>query len=236
MRGHVTGSAPTPLSAASGALRRCAIVALLVGAAAAAFVLPHPARARPQPGKPLPVIGFLGAANPVIWSNWVAAFVQRMRELHWVDGRDMTIEYRWAEGREDRYAEFAAELVKRKVDVIVTAGTPAVVALKKETSTIPIVLAAAGDPVRTGLVASLARPGGDVTGLSNQQTDLGGIKLELLRELMPLLKRVAVMGNLENPIVKMEMNFGAGRRPSSASRPSCSRSTRPTRSCPASRR
>ena len=100
-----------------------------------------------------------------MWSHWVAAFVQRLREHGWIDGRNIAIEYRWAEGRTERFAEIAAELVRRKVDVIVTSGG-AVVAVKQATSVIPIVFPMAPDPVSSGLVASLAQPGGNVTGLS----------------------------------------------------------------------
>ena len=157
-----------------------------------------------QQGKS-PTIGFLGATTPTIWSAFVGAFVQRLRELGWIDGRNVAIEYRWAEGQEDRYAVFAAELVQRRVDVIVTAGTSATMSVKKATPTIPVVFASAGDPVRTGLVASLARPGGNVTGLSNLQTDLGGIRLELLREVIPTLKRVALLGNVDSPLITLEM-------------------------------
>ena len=143
--------------------------------------------------------------TPAVWSSFVAAFLQRLRELGWIDGRNIAIEYRWAEGREDRYAEFAAEFVRLKVSLIVTSGTAPVIAVKQATSTIPIVFAAAGDPVGTGLVASLPRPGGNVTGLSNQQTDLAGSRLELLREVVPGLRRVAVMGNVTTPNVKLEI-------------------------------
>ena len=203
MRGPQTRLAATSLAVSSSALRRRDVVTLLGAAAAAVLALPRAAGAQ-QPAK-VPTVGFLGAATPTIWSAWVSAFLQRMRELGWIDGHNMMVEYRWAEGREDRYADFAAEFVRRKVDVIVTAGTPAVLAVMKETSTIPIVFAAAGDPVRTGLVTSLARPGGNVTGLSNQQTDLGGVKLDLMREVVPRLRRVAIMGNVDSPIVKLEM-------------------------------
>src|SRR5205809_360722 len=144
-------------------MRRREFLTLLGGAAA----WPLAARAQ-QPGK-LPTIGFLGASAPAAWSHWTAAFVQRLRELGWIEGRTITIEYRWAEGRSERFAEIAAELVRRKVDIIVTSATEAIVAAKQATSVIPIVFAAAGDPVGTGLVASLARPGGNVTGLSIQQ-------------------------------------------------------------------
>ena len=172
-----------------------------VGGAAVAW--PLAARAQ-QPGKS-PTIGFLGATTPTIWGPFVGAFLQRLRELGWIDGRDIAIEYRWAEGRDDRYAAFAAEIVQRRVDVIVTAGTAATMSVKKATSTIPIVFASAGDPVGTGLVASLARPGGNVTGLSNMQTDLGGLRLELLREVVPALNRVAVLGNADSPLIRLEM-------------------------------
>jgi putative ABC transport system substrate-binding protein len=184
-------------------LRRRDLFALASSATAAKLLAPSAAHAQ-NSGK-LPTIGFLGAATPTIWSAFVAAFLQRMRELGWIDGSNVKIEYRWAEGRQDRYAAFAAEFAQQKVDVIVTAGTPAVIATMKATSTIPIVFAAAGDPVETKLVSSLARPGGNVTGLSNQQTDLGGRKLELLGEVVPGFKRVAIMGNVNSPIITLEM-------------------------------
>src|SRR4029078_4993895 len=158
-----------------------------------------------QRGK-LPTIGFLGATTPVTWSVYVAALTQRLRELGWVDGSNMTIEYRWAEGKQERFGEYAAEFVRRKVDVIVTSGTGPAIALKKATSDIPIVFATAGDPVGTGLVASLARPGGNMTGLSNQQTDLAGNRFELLREVVPGFKRIGVLGNDQIPNVKLEMH------------------------------
>jgi putative ABC transport system substrate-binding protein len=194
--------APTLLSAPASGLSRRESIALLCGAALAPLVFPLPAFAQ-RPGK-VPIIGFLGATTPSVWSAFVAAFLQRLRELGWVDGRNIAIEYRWAEGREERYAEFAAEFVRLNVSVIVTSGTAPVIAVKKATSAIPIVFAAAGDPVGTGLVASLPRPGGNVTGLSNQQTDLAGNRLELLREVVPGLRRVAVMGNINTPNVKLE--------------------------------
>lgn len=179
-------------------------IASLCGAAVAPIVWPLSARAQ-QRGK-LPTIGFLGATTPSVWSAFVDAFLQRLRELGWIDGRNIAIAYRWAEGREDRYAEIAAEFVRLKVDVIVTAGTAAVIAAKQATSVIPIVFAAAGDPVGTGLVASLARPGGNVTGLSVEQTDLGGYRLQLLHEVIPGLRRVAIMGNVDSPNVVLEIN------------------------------
>jgi putative tryptophan/tyrosine transport system substrate-binding protein len=181
-------------------MRRREFIAALGGAAA----WPMVARAQ-QPTK-LPTIGFLGPDSPSAQSEWTAAFVQRLREIGWIEGRTVAIEYRWGEGRTDHLAEIAAEFVQRKVDVIVTAGTAAVLAAKEATSVIPIVFAAAGDPVGTGLVASLARPGGNVTGLSNQSADLPGKRLDLLRELIPKLRRLAIMANTGNPIGVREMS------------------------------
>jgi putative ABC transport system substrate-binding protein len=138
-------------------------------------------------------------------SQWVAAFVGRLRDLGWIDGRTVTIEYRWAEGRSSRAAEIAAEFVQLKVDVIVTYGTSPVLAAKQATSVIPIVFAAANDPVGAGLVASLARPDGNVTGLSVQQIDAAGKRLELLREVVPGLRRLAILANVGNPGAALEM-------------------------------
>src|SRR5262245_58140559 len=135
----------------------------------------------------------------------VAALVQRMRDLGWIDGRNVAIEYRWAEGRSERFTEIAAEFVRLKVDVIVTQGTPPTLATKKATATIPIVSVVMGDPVGNDLVASLARPGGNVTGFSIQTRDFAGKRLELLREIVPGLRRVAFMGNIDNPIVPQEL-------------------------------
>jgi ABC-type uncharacterized transport system substrate-binding protein len=140
----------------------------------------------------LPVIGFVGAASASAWRPYVVAFAERLGELGWSDGRTVTIEYRWDEGRPERDVEIAAELIRLKVDVIVTAGF-AVPTLKRATSLIPIVFAVALDPVGDGLVASLARPGGNVTGLSNQSVDLAGKRIELLRESVPALRRLAVL-------------------------------------------
>ena len=125
--------------------------------------------------------------------------------LGWIDGRTVAIEYRWAEGRSERYTEIAAEFVRLKVDVIVTAGA-SVVAAKQATSVIPIVFAVAADPLGTGLVASLARPGGNVTGLSNQQVDITGKRLELLREVLPDFRRLAIMANVGYPAAVLDMN------------------------------
>ena len=125
-----------------------------------------------KPAK-LPTIGFLGAGSRSSWSSWTTAFVDRLHELGWIDNKTVTIEYRWAEGRSDRYAEIATEFVQLKVDVIVTVGS-AVLAAKMATSTIPIIFAIAVDPIGTGMVSSLARPSGNVTGLSNQTTEMAG--------------------------------------------------------------
>ena len=135
-----------------------------------------PLGARAQPSK-LPTVGFLGSYSMATGSEWTAAFVQRMREHGWTEGRTVMIEYRWAEGRSERIAEIASELVRLEVDVIVTAGTESVVALKRATSAIPIVFASAGDPVGTGLVASLARPGGNVTGVANIGSPIGIVEM-----------------------------------------------------------
>jgi ABC-type uncharacterized transport system substrate-binding protein len=167
----------------------------LLGGAAAAW--PLAARAQ-QPGK-LPTIGYLGGGGSINQRAWVDAFVQRMRELGWIEGRTVVIEYRWAEGRSERAAEIAAEFVRLKADVIVTDGTPSIVAAKQATSVIPIVFAAAGDPVGSGLVASLARPGGNVTGLSVQAADLAGKRLEILREVIPGLRRLAILARTGSP-------------------------------------
>jgi putative ABC transport system substrate-binding protein len=146
----------------------------------------------------------LGASTLSASSPWVAAFVGRLRELGWTEGRTIVIEYRWAEGRTERYAEIATEFVRLKVDVIVTSGS-AVTTVKQATAVIPIVFAVAADPLGSGLVASLARPGGNVTGLSMQSTELVTKRCELLREIVPALRRMAVMGNVDYPATVLEM-------------------------------
>ena len=173
----------------------------LLGGAAAAW--PLVARAQ-QPGM-LPTIGYLGSATPATQGQWIADFVHRLRDLGWIEGRTIAIEYRWAEGRSARAEEITAEFIRLKVDVIVTSGTPQVLAAKQATAVIPIVFAAAGDPVDNGLVASLARPGGNVTGLSLQQTDVAGKRLELLREVVLGLRRLVIIGNVGNPFTVLEM-------------------------------
>ena len=150
-----------------------------------------------QPAK-LPTIGFLGASTPSNWSSWTIAFVQRLRELGWIEDRTVTIEYGWAEARNERYAEIAAEFVRLKVDVIVTSGT-AIHAVKHATEVIPTVFTVAADPVGSGVVASLARPGGNITGIVLQQADTVGKRLELIREVIPNLRRLAIMVNVSFP-------------------------------------
>jgi len=172
----------------------------LVGGAAAAWPLGASAQ---QPVK-LPTIGFLGPSTPLVSSHWAAAFVQRLHELGWVEGQNVAVEYRWAEGRSERYAEIAAEFIRLNVDVIVTVGGPALSA-KQMTSVIPIVFAVAADPLGSGLVANLARPGGNATGLSVQFTDTIGKRLELLREVVPTLRMLAIMANVSYPAALLEM-------------------------------
>jgi ABC-type uncharacterized transport system substrate-binding protein len=165
----------------------------IVGGVAAAW--PFVASAQ-QPTKS-PIVGFLGASTPSAWGPWLAAFVHRLRELGWIDGRTVAIEVRWADGRSERFAEIAVEFVRLKVDVIVTSGA-ATAAVKQATSAIPIVFMLANDPVVTGIVGSLSRPGGNVTGLSNQSRDLAGKRLELLREVIPDLRSAAILVNAAN--------------------------------------
>ena len=180
-------------------MQRREFIAALVGAAV------WPLAAHAQQAAKLPTIGFLGPLTPSSQREWTDAFVQSMRAHGWIEGRTVAIEYRWGEGRSERLAEIVAEFVRLKVNVIVTAGTEAVIAAKQTTSVIPIVFGQAGDPVGTGLVASLGRPGANVTGLSNQSADLAGKRIGLLREVLPSLHRVAIMANVGSPIGGLEM-------------------------------
>jgi putative ABC transport system substrate-binding protein len=169
---------------------------------AAGSAMAWPAAARAQQAGRLPTIGFLGA-DPTGFAPWTAAFSARLRELGWIDGRTVAIEYRWSEGRTERYAEIAAEFVRQKVDVIVTVGS-AVPSVRQATTVIPIVFAVAIDPERSGLVSSLANPGGNVTGLSLQAANLAGKRLEILRELIPQLRRLAILFNGGNDQTTLE--------------------------------
>ena len=180
-------------------MRRREFITLLGG------TLAWPLAAGAQRAANMPTIGYLGPATHAVESQRVAAFVQRLRELGWIENRTIAIEYRWAEGREERFTEIAAEFVRLKVDVIFTYATPPVIAAKRATSVIPIVFAVAGDPVNAGLVASLAHPGGNITGLSIQQTDLASKRLELLREVIPGLRRLAMLVNVGNPLAVLDL-------------------------------
>jgi len=184
-------------------MRRREFVGVIGGAAAGSLIWLRAARA--QQSAKLPTIAVLGANNPAVESQWVAALVQRLRDLGWIEGRTVSIDYRWAEGRPERAAEIAAEFVRINVDIIVTYSTTPALAAKHATSLIPIVLATSGDPVGTGLIPSLARPGGNITGLSIQQTDLASKRLELLRELIPSLRRLAILANVTSPNAVLDM-------------------------------
>ncbi len=183
-------------------MKRREFITLVARAATTTSIWPLVARAQ---SIELPTIGFLGAATPAAWGKFLGAFEQRLHELGWVEGRTVAIEVRWAQGRSEQYAEIAAEFVRLKVAVIVTSGIAAVAA-KQATSVIPIVFAVSNNPVEGGLVASLARPGGNVTGLSTEYADASSKKLELLREVVPSLRRVAIMANVDYPVSVLEMN------------------------------
>jgi putative ABC transport system substrate-binding protein len=174
-----------------------------IGVIGSAAAWPLAARAQ-QPGK-RPIVGFLGDSTPLAEGERAAAFARRLHDLGWIEGRTIAIEYRWADGRNDRLAEIAGEFAQLKVDIIVTGGTPAVMAAKQATSVIPIVFAAVGDPVGVGFVASLARTGGNITGVSALTADLAGKRLGLLREVISNLGRLAIMANVGNPLVALEL-------------------------------
>jgi putative tryptophan/tyrosine transport system substrate-binding protein len=179
-------------------MKRRDFITLLGGAAA------WPLAAGAQQTK-RPIVGFLADSTHLAESERAAAFARRLHDLGWIEGRTIAIEYRWADARSDRLAEIVAEFSRLKVDVIVTGGTPATMAAKQAASVIPIVVAAAGDPVGVGLVASLARPSGNVTGLSVLAVDLAGKRLDLLREAISNLGRLAIMGNVGNPLTVLEL-------------------------------
>ena len=153
----------------------------------------------------LPRLGFIGSSTGSAMSSWIAAFTKRLGELGWIEKKNITIDYQFAEGQAARYAEIANDFVKQKVDIIVTYGTPPTRAAKAATGIIPIVFAAAADPVASGLVQSLARPGANVTGLSLQQSDIVGKKIEILRETLGNLHKLAIMGNIANPGSMLEI-------------------------------
>ena len=176
-------------------MRRREFITLLGGAVAG-----WPLSTRAQQAAKPPIIGYLSPNSASTQSQWTAAFARRLHELGWIEGRTVAIEYRWAEGHAERLSAFADELVRLKVSVIVTSATPPTIAAKRATSVIPIVAVAIGDPVGSGLVASLARPGGNVTGLSIQSVDAVSKQVELLRDVVPNLHRLAVLANESNPM------------------------------------
>jgi putative tryptophan/tyrosine transport system substrate-binding protein len=179
-------------------MKRREFVGLLGGAAA------WPLVAHAQQPTKLPTIGFLGPITLSAEGLRLAALVQRLGELGWTEGRNVAIEVRWGEGHLERYRQIAAEFVRLEVDVIVTGGTQAVLAIKPMTSSIPIIFTTVADPVGLGFVASLARPGGNITGLSMQQNDLGSKRLALLREVIPGLGRLGIMTNVNSPAAVLE--------------------------------
>jgi putative ABC transport system substrate-binding protein len=166
---------------------------LLLGSAAA-----WPLASRAEQSASLPRVGFMGNSTEALETNLVASFREGLRELGYHEARNIVVEYRWAGGKYERFPTLIAELLAAKVDVIVTAGTPASMAVKKATTTVPLVMVAVGDPVGVGLVPSLARPGGNLTGLSSIAPDLEGKRLELLREVVPKLSHVGVFFNPAN--------------------------------------
>jgi putative ABC transport system substrate-binding protein len=171
-------------------MRRRRFITLLGGAAAG-----WPIGARAQQVGKTHRIGFLGNSTAALEANLVGPFRDGLRELGYEEGRNIVIEYRWADGNYDRFPALVAELLARRVDVIVTAGTPATLAVKQATTSVPLVMVAVGDPVGTGITPSLARPGGNITGLSSIAPDLEGKRLELLREVVPALSHVALFSN-----------------------------------------
>jgi putative ABC transport system substrate-binding protein len=183
-----------------GAMRRRDVLHTL-----GAFIIGWPSTARAQQSTKVPTIGFLAPNTAALDKKRVNALVQRLGELGWVEGHNIAIQYRYAEGRNERLADFASEFVRLKVDVIVTSATPPTLAAKKATSSIPIVFASVGDPIGAGLVASLARPGGNITGLSLQMSDTAAKRVEILREVVPDLRHVAIMANIDNASARLDM-------------------------------
>jgi putative ABC transport system substrate-binding protein len=181
-------------------MRRREFIALLGGAATA-----WPVAAPAQRVMKRPIIGFFSPNTRLVALPWTTAFVQRLHELDWIEDRTVTIAYRYGEGRTEHIAEFVAEFVRLQVDVIVTHGEPNIAAAMKATSVIPIIFAIAADPIGSGLIASLARPGANVTGLSLQASELAGKRLELLRQVVPGLHRLAIMVDMDSPAAVLEM-------------------------------
>src|SRR6185436_3241135 len=176
-------------------MKRREFIALLGGAVVSSSALAQQVR----------TIGLLGSGNEAAQREWTAAFVKRIAELGWTEGSNLKIAYRWADGRNERFAEIAAEFTRLNVDLILTHNTVPTLAAKQATSSIPIVFATAGDPVRSGIVASLSRPGGNVTGLSGQAPDTAGKRIELLRELTPRLERLGVLTETANAYAVLDV-------------------------------
>jgi putative ABC transport system substrate-binding protein len=162
-------------------------------------LLTTPLAATAQPGGRTVTIGYLGNASPTLEAHQVAAFREGLRQHGYVEGQNLTIQYQWAEGQQERHATLVQELVRLQPDVILTAGTPGTLAAKHATQSIPIVTAIAGDPVAAGLVASLASPGGNVTGLTTLAPELEGKRLELFTQAVPQLSRVVALLSPANP-------------------------------------
>jgi putative tryptophan/tyrosine transport system substrate-binding protein len=179
-------------------MRRREFIALVSGGAAASF--PFAGRAQQ-----VRTIGLLGSGSEASQKEWTAAFVQRIAQLGWIDGKNLKITYRWAEGRNDRFAEMATELVRLNVDLILTHNTVPTLAVKQATSSIPVVFATAGDPIGSGIVASLSRPGGNLTGLSGQAPDTAGKRIEILREIAPGLERLGILTEVGNPYAALDV-------------------------------
>ena len=180
-------------------MKRREFITLLGGAVA------WPLRASAQQAPKLPIIGFSSPTTALVENQRVAAFVDRLRELGWIEGRTAGIKVRWAEGRGERAAEIVAEFVGQKVDVIISRGAVSVLAAKQAASVVIPIVFAEGDPVGTGFVVSLAPPGGNITGLSFHQTDLAIKRLELLREVVPALRRLAILAVAGNPVTLWDM-------------------------------
>jgi putative tryptophan/tyrosine transport system substrate-binding protein len=181
-------------------IRRREFVTALGGAAA------WPLAARAQQPEPVRRVGLLmGIANSAVGQAYVRAFEQQLRRQGWTEGRNLAIEVRWGEGQIEHFVGIVAEFVRLKVDVIVTTGTPAALLAKQATSVIPVVFTESGDPIGTGLVTSLARPSGNLTGLSNQNRDAAGKRVEFLREMVPGLRRLAILANVENTSVVLKL-------------------------------
>src|SRR5262245_4624702 len=180
-------------------MRRREFITLLSSAAGTWPFATHAERS------PVPVIGLLGSGGAPGQSEWTAAFLDRLQELGWSEGRNIIIDYRWGEGHAERFGEIAAEFVQRKVTLILTHNTPPTLAAKQATSTIPIVFATAGDPIGAGIVPSLARPGGNITGLARQTPDAAGERLELFQQLVPGVRRLATLADVDNPYAALDL-------------------------------